>query len=134
MILVDAGPLIAIMSTNDQHHVACTTALKRINRPMGTVWPVLSEAIHLLSGVPKAQDAIWEMLLENAVQLLPLGLSDVPRIRELMHKYSDQPMDLADASLVRVAERENLRHFFTVDRNDFSIYRLHGRVRPVIIP
>jgi len=122
------------LSANDQHHAACTAALKRINQPMGTVWPVLTEAIHLLSGVPKAQEAVWEMLLEDTVQLLPLGLSDVPRIRELMRRYSDRPMDLADAALVRVAERENIRHFFTVDRQDFSIYRLYDKVRPVIIP
>jgi uncharacterized protein len=51
-----------------------------------------------------------------------------------MRKYSDLPIDLADAALVRVAERENIRHFFTVDRQDFSVYRLYGRVRPVIIP
>jgi uncharacterized protein len=134
VILVDAGPLIAIMRANDQHHAACTAALRRIKQPMGTVWPVLTEAIYLLGGMPKAQDAIWEMLLENAVQLLPVGLNDIPRIRELMHKFSDRPIDLADASLIRVAERESIRHFFTVDRQDFSVYRLYDRIRPVIIP
>jgi predicted nucleic acid-binding protein len=134
VILVDAGPLIAILRANDQHHAACAAALRRINQPMGTVWPVLTKAIHLLSGTPNAQDAVWEMLLENAVQLLPVGLGDVPRIRELMRKYSGRSMDLADAALVRVAERENIRHFFTVDRQDFSVYRLYDRLRPVIIP
>jgi hypothetical protein len=51
-----------------------------------------------------------------------------------MRKYADRPMDLADAALIRVAEREGIRKIFTVDRKDFSVYRLHGRVRPAIVP
>ncbi len=51
-----------------------------------------------------------------------------------MRKYSDRPMDLADAALIRVAERKGIRQFFTVDRKDFSVYRLHGRIRPSIMP
>jgi len=51
-----------------------------------------------------------------------------------MSKYADRPMDLADAALIRVAEREGIRRIFTVDRDDFSVYRLHGRARPTIIP
>jgi hypothetical protein len=50
--------------------------------------------------------------------------SDIPRIRELMHKYANRPMDLADAVILRVAAREHLRKVFTVDRDDFSVYRL----------
>jgi hypothetical protein len=51
-----------------------------------------------------------------------------------MWKYSDQPMDLADAALVRVAEREGIRKIFTVDKRDFGVYRLHGRTRPTLLP
>lgn len=51
-----------------------------------------------------------------------------------MSKYTDRPMDLADAALVRVAEREGIRKIFTVDGEDFAVYRLHGRLRPTIIP
>lgn len=88
----------------------------------------------MLSGATKAKVAIWEMLLEETIQILPLGLPDVPGIRELMTKYSDREMDLAAAALLRVAERENIREIFTVDRQDFSVYRLHGSIRPIIIP
>jgi predicted nucleic acid-binding protein len=66
--------------------------------------------------------------------VLSLDAADVPRMRELMRKYADRPMDLADAALIRVAEREGLRQFFTIDRKDFSVYRLHGRLRPLLIP
>lgn len=134
MILVDAGPLVALVDADDQHHPACAAALRAIKEPLGTVWPALTEAMYLLSDQPRAQEAVWEMLSRGAVRLLSLDIHDVPRMRELMRKYSDRPMDLADAALVRVAERDGIRTIFTVDRKDFGVYRLHGRVRPRIIP
>ena len=134
MILVDAGPLVALVDADDQFHKKCVAALKALREPLVTVWPAVTEAMYLLGDLPKAQDALWEMLARGALHLLPLDLADVSRIRELMAKYADRPMDLADAALVRVAEREGIRKIFTVDREDFSVYRLHGRVLPNIIP
>ena len=134
MILIDTGPLIAAVKRDDQHHVPCSAVFQSVREPFGTVWPVLTEAMYLLGGIPNAQEAVWNMLVRGAVQLLPLGPEDVPRIRELMRQYSDRPMDLADAALIRVAEREGVRQFFTVDREDFTVYRLHGKIRPEIIP
>jgi predicted nucleic acid-binding protein len=74
------------------------------------------------------------MLARGALELLDLDLSDTPRIRELMHKYADRSMDLADAALVRAAERENTRKIFTVDKRDFLVYRMHDKARFVVIP
>ena len=70
----------------------------------------------------------------GALRVLISMDSETKRMRVLMEKYRDTPMDLADAALIRVAEREGIRKIFTVDREDFSVYRLHGRVRPDIIP
>jgi predicted nucleic acid-binding protein len=134
MILVDAGPLVALLDADDQHHSACLAALKAIREPLATVWPAVTEAMYLLHDVLKAQDALWEMLQRNAVQLLSLEAADVPRMRELMRKYANRPMDLADAAILRVAEREGLRKIFTVDRKDFSVYRINGRLRPILLP
>jgi uncharacterized protein len=134
VILVDAGPLVALVDAGDQHHSRCVAALRGLREPMATVWPALTEAMYLLGDLPKAQEALWEMIERGALELLPLGEGDVPRMRELMRKYSNRPMDLADAALIRVAEREGVRKMFTVDRRDFSVYRLHGRTRPILIP
>jgi len=134
MILVDAGPLVALVDAGDQHHKRCVAALREIREPMATVWPALTEAMYLLGDLPKAQEALWEMIERGALQLLALGEDDVLRMRELMRKYSNRPMDLADAALVRAAEREGIRRIFTVDRRDFSVYRLHGRTRPILFP
>jgi len=134
MILVDAGPLIALVDIDDGHHRACTKSLAGIREPLGTVWPVLAEAMYQVGDVPGARAAIWQLFERGAVQLLLLDEGDIPRIRELMEKYADLPMDLADAALVRVAERDGLRTVFTVDRRDFGIYRLKGRRRLAILP
>jgi len=134
VILVDAGPLVALLDADDQFHKKCVATLKVLRESLVTVWPAVTEAMYLLGDLPKAQEALWEMLARGVLQFLPLHLTEVPRIRELMSKYADRPMGLADAALVRVAEREGIRQIFTVDRKDFSVYRLHGRVRPNIIP
>jgi predicted nucleic acid-binding protein len=134
LILVDAGPLVALVDAGDQHHARCVAALKDFREPMATVWPPLTEAMYLLADLPKAQEALWEMLDRGALRLLPLDAGDAPRIRELMKKYANRRMDLADAALLRVAEREGIAQIFTVDRRDFSIYRLHGRIRPTLLP
>jgi predicted nucleic acid-binding protein len=134
VILVDAGPLVAVVDDDDQHHGACRAEIDSLAEPMGTVWPVLAEAMYLLRYHSHGQEAVWKMVARGVVQLLPLGLDDIPRIRELMAKYSDRRMELADAALIRVAEREGIRKIFTVDRDDFNVYRLHGAIRPRITP
>ena len=63
-----------------------------------------------------------------------LDETDTPRLQSLMEQYRDLPMDLADAALVRVAERDGLRRIFTLDRRDFQIYRPEGFKRFELIP
>src|SRR6266852_1992962 len=86
---------------------------------MATVWHPLTEATYLLADQPRGQEALWEMVERGALQLLALDAGDASRIRELMRKYANRPMDLADAALLRVAEREGIRKIFTVDRPRF---------------
>jgi predicted nucleic acid-binding protein len=121
--LLDAGPLVALVHASDQEHDRCRTALGSIRRPLLTVWPVITEALYLLDFSWKAQDAVWAMLEEGVVTLIALDGGDVPRMRELMRKYRDLPMDVADAALVTVAEREGITRVFTLDRRDFEVYR-----------
>jgi predicted nucleic acid-binding protein len=134
MILVDAGPLIALIHEDDNEHERCRDAFATMDEPLGTVWPVLAEAMHLLSFSWRAQEALWDMMETGAVEILPIGIDDVPRMKELMRKYRDLPMDLADAALVRVAERERLRQIFTLDRRDFQIYKPSRISRFTIFP
>jgi predicted nucleic acid-binding protein len=134
MILVDAGPLVALIHADDQHHASCRKAAKSLRGPLSTVWPALTEAMYLLGFSWKAQDALWKMLEVGFVELIPLEREDSPRMRELMRKYRDRPMDLADAALVAVAERLKIRRIFSVDRTDFEVYRPARIGRFSIVP
>jgi len=134
VILVDAGPLVALADRTDSHHAACVTALHGMRDPLATVWPALTEAIYLVQRWPRAQSEILSLVETGALRVLPVGREDMPRVRALMEKYRDLPMDLADAVLVRVAERERVRTIFTVDRRDFSVYRPLGLGKFKIVP
>jgi len=125
---------VALIHADDRHHVGCKETLNKIREPLGTVWPAVTEAMYLLGFSFKAQDALWCLLEGGAVKILPLESTDVPRMRELMRKYRDLPMDLADAALVRVAEREKVSRIFTIDRRDFELYRPRGIRQFTILP
>lgn len=126
--------MVALLRRADQHHARCVAALRRIRDPLGTVWPAVTEAMFLLSDRPDARSGLADKLAAGAISLLSLDRRDVPRIRELMEKYADLPMDFTDAALVRAAEREGIDTVFTTDRRDFSVYRLAGRRRFRIVP
>jgi hypothetical protein len=125
---------VALIHADDRHHASCREALKKMREPLATVWPAITEAMYLLGFSSKAQDALWRLLEGDPVKILPLEAADLPRMRELMRKYRDLPMDLADAGLVRVAERERISRVFTIDRRDFELYRPRGIRRFAILP
>jgi predicted nucleic acid-binding protein len=133
-VLVDTGPLVALLDRSDPYHLTCQETLSSLDDSLVTVWPVVTAAMYMLRAYWQAQDAIWEMIDTGAVQILVLGKDDITRMRELMRKYRDLPMDLADAGLVRVAERQRLRRIFTLDRRDFQIYRPSRIGRFVVLP
>lgn len=134
MILIDTGPLVAVVHRADANHRRCAEAIRSFHEPVGTVWPVVTEAMFLLDFSPIAQDAVWELLESGDIQLLTLGPADLARMRSLMKTYRDLPMDLADAALVRVGERDGVRTVFTLDRRDFAIYRPLHLPRFTLVP
>jgi predicted nucleic acid-binding protein len=133
-VLIDAGPLVALLDRSDNHHESIRKALATIEDPLVSVWPVLVEAMYLLAFSWQAQKALWEILETGAVALLPLHAEDLPHLKSLMEKYRDLPMDLADAALVRIAEREGIRRILTLDRRDFSVYQLTRKGSLTLLP
>jgi hypothetical protein len=132
--LVDAGPLIAILDRSDPEHERCVDTLKTLSVPLLTIWPAFTEAMYLLGASWPAQRTLLHYVTDGALRMAPLAEDDVSRIRDLMQKYRDLPMDLADAALVRVAERERISTVFTLDRRDFSLYRPSRIGRFRIVP
>ncbi len=136
-VLVDAGPLVAVLDESDGDHQRCVSVLKRLSDPLITTWSVVTEAMYLLGQTQNpldSQEALLAMLDRQLVLVVELRREDLPRLRALIRKYRDLPMDLADATLVRVAEREVVRQVFTLDKRDFQVYRLGRRETLTIIP
>jgi predicted nucleic acid-binding protein len=127
--LCDTGPLVALIDQDDAHHTRCVAALNTLPpQPLLTTWPCLAEAMYLLGragGFP-AQDELWGYIAKGLVIIYAAGEKEWERMRALMQRYQDTPMDLADASLVAAAERRGLHRVFTLDSH-FHVYRLNGR-------
>ncbi|SPF53983.1 putative nucleic acid-binding protein, contains PIN domain [Candidatus Sulfopaludibacter sp. SbA4] len=134
--LVDAGPLIALIDRGqgDLHRV-CVTASSAISGPLLTTWPCLTEAMHFLGNLRgwTGQEALWRFVDRGALRIHAPTESEALRMRALMQTYADTPMDLADASLVAVAEALRLYRIFTLDR-DFRVYRINGVTPFEVVP
>lgn len=134
MILTDTGPLIALLDRREASHSRCAGVLASVGRPVLTTWAVLTEAMYLLSGMGwRAQDALWRLVLRGDIDLAQVDEAGLLRMHALMEQYRDTPMDLADASLIVLAEQREATHIFTLDSH-FHAYRLLGRQRLEVIP
>ena len=78
--------------------------------------------------------AAWRFVRSEVVTVLPIGDDDLPALERLMRTHADRPMDFADATLVHLAQRESLSTVFTIDHDDFEIYRIERRRRFRIVP
>lgn len=131
--LIDTGAILALLDRDDRWHHACLEAFPRLRLPLATSAAVLAELFHLVGDSRRETSAAWSFLRSGAVTVLPIGDSDIPALESLMKKYHDRPMDFADATLVRLAQRESLTTIFTIDHDDFETYRIEGRRRFRII-
>jgi len=133
-VLVDTGPLVAIMSRTDQHHKTCVEALHDLPGPLFSCWPVITEAAWLLRGHRGAVPQLLGSISEGFLELLPIQSAEAVEIGKLMDKYRNIRPQLADAALVYLAERDGFDTIFTLHRRDFSVYQA-GRKRAFrIIP
>jgi hypothetical protein len=133
--LTDAGPLIALIDAGEPDHERCVAILSEIELPLITTWPAFTEAMYLLerAGGWPAQEALWRLTQRGDMDVVLLSAGAMSRSARLMERYADLPMDLADATLVALAEERRLKRIFTLD-SDFQNYRLHGRTRFEIVP
>ena len=135
MTLTDAGPLIALIDAGEPDHERCKAALRQLPLPLLTTWPAFTEAMYLLgrAGGLRGQEALWRLVLSEDLLIASGSKDSQRRAAELMRRYADRPMDLADATLVALAEERDLTQIFTLD-GDFHIYRVHGRRRFTVVP
>jgi len=124
--LVDAGPLIALFDQDDKYHNSVIKFLKQFNGNLLTTWPVITEVAHLLSFNINVQIDFLEWLKREAVTIINLENEHLDRIIQLSKKYSDVPMDLADSSLIIIAELTGINDIISIDA-DYYIYRTKSK-------
>ena len=122
-VLIDAGPLVAMLSTKDEHHQRCIEQSGELPETLFSCWPAITEAAYLLKGTPDGVEALLSRIDIGKIEILPLAAEDVPQISGILSKYRDQGFDFSDACLMHLAEREGIDQIFTLDRRHFSVYR-----------
>lgn len=125
-VLVDTGPLVALLDPSDSARSTCLRSLDVLEgMDLVTTEAVVTETAYLLSFSTKAQVALLRLLASGRPRVEPLTLADRQRAARLIVQYASLPMDYADATLVVLAERLKIRRVFTLDRRDFGVYRVH---------
>ena len=133
-LLLDTGALVSLIDRHQRTHEACVEALNQWRGIVVSTEAVLTEACHLLAAVPGARKACIDTFLDWAATLLPLTTPMLRRAQSLMDRYADLPMDFADATLVVLAEALDTNAVLTIDRRDFGIYRIQGKLTFRILP
>ena len=126
MILTDSGPLIGIVDPADSYHIRSREVVDSLSGEVWlTTWPCFTEAMYFLgdSGGFRYQAVLWDRRRNGQLQIHTLTEAETDRVEALMARYQGTPMDLADASLIAVAESQGIDRVVSFDR-DFYIYRL----------
>jgi predicted nucleic acid-binding protein len=132
-LLLDTGALVGLLDRSQTVHAACRDFYHTWQGPVVTTEAVLTESLHLLSDVPGGGVVCLDFILRGGIFVAPSSEISLRRCRDLMEKYSDLPMDFADATLVVLAEELDTEIVFTVDR-DFRVYRIRGRKMFRLVP
>jgi uncharacterized protein len=133
-VLLDAGAVIGYLNRKDQHHGWAVESWSALTEPLWTCEAVLSEVIFNLQSEGTTLDSILHYLESGIIRLDFSMEENRADVLNLLRKYADQPMSLADACLVRMAELNDNCQVFTTDR-DFLVYRRKGRsVIPLLAP
>lgn len=137
MTLTDTGPLFALSDPQGQPEASarCAAVLPLLSLPLVTTWPCFAEAMYLCgrAGGWPMQRVLWNRVRHGTLIFAALADADALRMIALMETYADTPMDLADASLVAVAETMALTRIFSLD-SDFYIYRLADGSALEVVP
>ena len=120
--LIDAGPLIALFNRNDKYHQKIKDFIKTYDGVLTTSWPVVTEVCHMLDFNINTQIDFLKWVKLGGIRIEDIKSTEIERIILLSEKYSDIPMDLADASLVIISERLKIKEIITID-SDYCIYR-----------
>jgi len=129
--ILDTGPWVALIDRSESMHDRCVRWFKDYSGKLYSTEAVLTEVLYLLNFSVKAQTAAIDFVLKSVVELIPASGESLKKVRALMRKYSDPPMDYADATIVCLGMDAGIKNIITLDKKDFSIYRI--RNQPFVI-
>jgi predicted nucleic acid-binding protein len=129
--ILDTGPWVALIDRSKATHDRCVKWFKQYTGKMYSTEAVLTEVLYLLNFAVDAQTAAMDFVLESVVELIPVGIESLNRVKSVMLKYADVPMDYADATIVCLAMETGIRNVITLDKKDFSIYKI--KKQPFVI-
>ena len=132
--ILDTGPWIALLDKSESKHAICVQWLKTYSGTLYSTEAVLTEVLHLLNFSITAQGAALDFVIESIVELVPANIESTKKVKILMKKYSDLPMDYADATIVCLAMETGIQHIVTLDKRDFNIYRTTNNQNFIITP
>ncbi len=134
VVIADTGPLVAFLVRPSVHHRWTCEVMATLRPPLLTCEPVLAEAAHLLRRHGCDIDPLLTLVERGVLDISFSVESELASLRQLMRRYRDQPMSLADACLVRLSELHDRPRVWTFD-SDFRIYRRLSRlVIPTLMP
>ena len=133
-LLLDTGALVSLLDRSQSHHVKCRRFFDDWDGAVVSTEAVLTEATHLLANVHGGAASCVDFFLAGGAVLVPSTSASLKRVRRLLEKYADLPMDFADATLVALGEELDSTSVFTTDRTDFAVYRLKDRKPFRILP
>lgn len=132
--LADTGALVALLDRSDKHHFWAVACFKTLKPPVFTCEAVLAEAWHLLGEASPSRCTLAALCQEGIIRSKFSFQDHAVEVWCLLKKYSDTPMDFADACLVRLSELHSNSCVWTTD-SDFRVYRRMGRQAiPVLAP
>lgn len=133
-VLIDTGPLVALLSRKEKHHDWVKQQFARIRPPLYTCEAVVTEACYLLGPQSGGAQTVLGLLQRGVIQVSWSLEDEAEVVAKLLMRYANVPIDLADACLVRMAELDEKSVVLTLD-SDFNVYRIRGRAAiPVLMP
>ena len=129
--ILDTGPWVALIDRSESKHDICVQWLKDFSGKLYSTEAVLTEVLYLLNFSVKAQTAAIDFVLKSVVEIIPSSAESLNKAKDLIKKYSDLPMDYADATIVCLAIDTGIHNIITIDQKDFNIYRV--KKKPFVI-
>lgn len=127
-MIIDTGPLVAALDTDDDHHVECVRLLATARRPLRMPAPVLTEVCYLIEREqgPHIEAMFLTSLADGEFELIHPTVDDLRRMAQLVTTYHDLPLGAVDASVLAVAERTGDYDIATLNRRHFTVIRPAG--------